>query len=1287
MVLTAHAAPRVDDSPARGIHLAWSPDRSVGYSVDGYSIWRRRHVPSREQSCHELDEKALGILHERFELDTPLATVSLRLGEKPKLVDGELPDEPFRGRVGGDLREISSLDRIGQGEERRRTSPTENLLGRDALLANTALSAVRTDPEPLGTTARRIARPPRCVVYDVRFDHTCRGPTLEVGPRVFMAFAYLANKVVATKLETDASAASTVDFGAVSIDRIVVYVPRPLSRLRICCPPHDVLDAFDLNDASEWKNIARGVQLPFAGFDSSLTPIQERARAESRLLPGEQLGNGDFDSLSGIMNAAASFVDRASVAHMTKLEGDSSAGEAVAVSPFELGTAMAADPMWRRALGFAWVDGDDELVEGEAYDYIILGHARARDAIENVLGFHTVPIDTKLPQQFRLQNQLISTDAPLVVSRPANSGGDAEVFRKGLRIAGAIGIVFSAPTDRVVLDFETTEELDLRYEGRAEHWSLVGPFGESGILPARRRVELTFAQPIEELRLEGVGFFYGLRTNPVPDGADPDARVANWTLLEGVRFTESPPPAQPLFLGATSLQAPVTSGTLDATPPSDLGFRLHWLPPAQPNAVSPWLWPSDLDGSPPFDVSGFELERARIDDGSDFTPVTDEAGNPVRLMGNRQGTRTSPEALGTGGDVLAAYPETTAPRAPVSIFMRFEDLLTSVSRPNGPPPGSLHRYRVRSFDLTGRFSEFRESSVVRLEKRIPPPLPVGAPRADESRIEPIGVHARVLQAEDPLLTDQERTLLGDATNAIVLSWGWTERERTRDPYASEFRIYFDPEPPDRISGRLSESISLVGNTLEAQATLSHAVELNQFVGHRIRGGDFTFRIVGHDAGSQPIVRLALNDRDPDARPGDARFTLTPIFDGREARAATWPERLQVVPLAAESSYQVVLRDRVSVDATNPRARVWLGVSAADDQAYVLDERSSGELANRPGNESSIVVAAADFRFLGRPTMPAPSPLAAIPEQLCPEVEASHVSHRLEIGALLADRGVPLPARYQLERISATEVLSLVSPQTNNELRVAFPASQSGPVLPATYAPDAPIDRSLLLDQVRDGIAARIENRFILDLLEKLGLDERMQPLWAQVDSELLSGPIAADRVPNEPDRFIYRVRAADTAGRISDESVVLPAAFRVPSSRRPGAPEILSSELDGAEAHIRVSARDEFDAAGLLWFGRIRVLDPEDSPGASTPEIVRVRNRAESPMHEGIWLREPGGEFLPPTHVGRGDGTREGDQRHYDLRVPLGAQQELAFWCVAITRDHRPSVPSAAAIVIRQVEG
>ena len=98
-----------------------------------------------------------------------------------------------------------------------------------------------------------------------------------------------------------------------------------------------------------------------------------------------------------------------------------------------------------------------------------------------------------------------------------------------------------------------------------------------------------------------------------------------------------------------------------------------------------------------------------------------------------------------------------------------------------------------------------------------------------------------------------------------------------------------------------------------------------------------------------------------------------------------------------------------LDADHPRVRVWVGVSAADDQPYVDDALpASAPNGGRPGNESAIAAVDTTARYHGRPDLTVPPPLPDVPELVTDEPAGETVTVRVDLPTLLADVTV-LPA--------------------------------------------------------------------------------------------------------------------------------------------------------------------------------------------------------------------------------------------------------------------------------------
>lgn len=491
-------------------------------------------------------------------------------------------------------------------------------------------------------------------------------------------------------------------------------------------------------------------------------------------------------------------------------------------------------------------------------------------------------------------------------------------------------------------------------------------------------------------------------------------------LILGVAYEPTAAPAPPPFLGTMNLQQPMLPGDPALTtqsPPQHLGFHLFWLPPpASGSTVVPW--PPDLAAFPPFDVLGFHLERRRVDTGGPFLDV-DDSRPPTKFFGNRTG-RKNPPQLYPGIDLLAVFQEVVKPEPPVSVLMEAKDTLRSLAKPAGPPPGTLHQYRIFSVDAIGRRSAAPTlGSVVRLEKRVAPPQPVGPTTPPPAGVRrPVGVTARVLQALDTRLPPGDVALLGASTNAIVLEWAWTQMERARAPFATEFRVYFRPVPPDVVRGALTGTAVPVGGDFEMAAALNQPVVADVLQGCYLRAGGNSFKVKSNTAGQNVTVRFEKSALDPSATPaaGPVEFPVPP--DAAELRPERWPERTAVVPVTAAENYQFVFRNRLTLSATQPAVRVWVGVSTADDQSYVPDAVSAPPNGNRPGNESSLVAVPANARYLGRPVFTVPPPLPAVPEQVTNEPVENRVAVRLDLPGLLPAVAVPAGFTVKLERLSA-----------------------------------------------------------------------------------------------------------------------------------------------------------------------------------------------------------------------------------------------------------------------------
>jgi hypothetical protein len=662
---------------------------------------------------------------------------------------------------------------------------------------------------------------PSCLCYRLRLGGEHQFVRIDAQVPAMLAVALRAGKAVDARSLTDTGGVQRTTFAGRSVDEVLLYTGLRISNLRICVDPLPISTDEDM----EWADVpylVKNLQMPLRRLDPTLTSAaDEFARATSRLVPSESIDPTAFAAVAETMNDTLATGPGSPVC-FTATSRERAEDPFVEVRPWPYALSLSAMPEWRRALGLGYLDDGSALVSGTHYDYRVVGRFARRDIEEMLLAFHTVPAGTTLPATFQLDTLRLSTTAPSVVEQfptvaePALAGTGR---RKGIRIAGGLTLGFDAPVTRVVLELEPAVGGAVRYSAKTSDF-LIGLSGTTftGILTVAPRITIEFAEPVDTVEVDGDVLLYGVRIL-APHAGDPDDVVDVSVVLADVVYEPTPPPPPPPALGTTNLQQPMLPGDPAVTtqnPPQSLGFRLRWLPPPPASGMPP-SWPPDLGAAPPFDVLGFRLERRRVDTAGPFEEIGGQS-LPTVFFGNR-GARGEAAPLDFGADLLTIFPEFETPLPPVDPWVAVDDVLRSAGRPDGPPPGSLFQYRVFSIDPIGRLSATPTTgSIVRLEKRIPPPQPPGpgdSPPAGVVR--PSGVRARVLQSSDPDLAADDIALLGGSGNAIVLEWGWTDVERRRDPFATEFRVYWEPTPPDLLHGELHGTASTVDGLHEMAA--------------------------------------------------------------------------------------------------------------------------------------------------------------------------------------------------------------------------------------------------------------------------------------------------------------------------------------------------------------------------------------------------------------------------------------------------------------------------------------
>ena len=1102
-----------------------------------------------------------------------------------------------------------------------------------------------------------------CLTYDFSFPLEHDRVAITFNVPMALAIAFRQGQAVAT-----AAGDVSAEFIHRYADRVLVYTRARASLITVCA---DVPPSEEENDRS-WSGaatIAKNVNFPVRAVNSALaSAADERKLADTRLLPGETYDATAFEDATRVLGGAATVAPDVVPVWATTLTRADLDDEFVEVSSWAYATLPRLDAQWRRMLGLGHLDPGTGLTVGNAYDYRIIGRFRRRDVAERLLGFHTVPVGTALPSVFALDEVLLALPFERTVEMvPAAGSASVEVTgRKGIELedagffGGCLQIELPAPVLRVALDVDPGHGLSYSAETSA---ALVGatPVKFSGPVPAKSHAVLDFTDPVDTIRLAGKGMFYGLRIGADP-AADPDDVLTITQEIPGVVYESTPDPDPPALVGAENLQTPpVVAPTAGQPPPRPLGFHVSWLPPAAGGAV---VWPPDLPAAPPFDVLSFGIERRRVDTGGAWGEMSADTA----FFGSR-GTQPDPLVLYPGQDLLSVFPEGRPPQPPVSPFMEAEDALERTGA--DPPPGSTHQYRVHSVDVIGRRSVPAASAVVRLEKHTPPPQPAGRQDTPPDTPAPAGVTARVLQASDPALPANDRTLLGTAATAVVIEWGWTDEQRTRDPYTKEFRLYWDSTPPDTIEGELTGTATPSGSTWTMGATMERSVGANAMAGRYIRAGVRPFLVVGNSAGTAVSVELARSAIEPALAPEPGSFVFQPALDGAELRPAGWERRSAVAPLTAADSYRHVFAETVTLDAAHPRARAWTGVSAADAESYVADELPAARPnGGRAGNESSIAAATAAASWIGRPAFTPSVPLPDVPEQRTNEPVGEDVRVRLDLPALLAGTAIPAGHLLLLERLPLADVVAALGTTAADAIHLGPP---SGPAVDYTLANSA--DHAELLAQIGSGTPASVHRRFLMDALLR-GLAGFEQSWTPAIDGHVAAASLELT-LPAQAERYALRARIVDAAGHISADAKVLALVLRVPSLRTP-APPVLTVDADETDAlAVSARARDAHDLHSVLFFSA-----PISGAAAPAAQLLRTPNRPDLYPQAGIRLRLGDGSLLSPTVVAASTGVRERPDRVVETTLTAGYEKQVAVWAATLTRDGVPSRLAGSSVAV-----
>ena len=649
-------------------------------------------------------------------------------------------------------------------------------------------------------------------------------------------------------------------------------------------------------------------------------------------------------------------------------------------------------------------------------------------------------------------------------------------------------------------------------------------------------------------------------------------------------------------------------------------------------------------------------------------------------LGDRDDTERDTQ-VHPGIDLMVLFPEVPrrAPGAGLDVYWRdvfdFEAGGNVVRRPV-PSPGTYHQYRVRTIDPIGRPSPtWRTTNILRLEKHLPPPTPVGpdeTPADDLPLPAPTGVQARVLVRGAPDLTSDDLTPLGPDDNVIVLRWGWHQQQRDQDPFAREFRVYVADQPLDAVPGTLTSITTLWPGTYDVTLDLDRPVVADAARGNSLQAG-YPFYIRTHTAGSLITARLEARVPGPGGHlpepvPGPILLPLhlTPAL----TRPPAWSERVAVQPITAATQYQAIIRNRLTLTPTHPRDSVWVGVSAADDQPYVPDQLAPAEA--RPGNESAIVPVLCAARYHGRPVFDIPPALDPVPVHVTPEPADRPIFFDLDLSPYLAGTGLIPGDLIRPERVPADAVFAAYYATADNRVMARVVDRRDAGETDQEVTIANPGDRAAVIAALNGARTDGLEDRFVVFLAGSHPYRDRLFEPATQ--EPVLLGPFQ-ETLPPTSGRYVYRVRKSDAAGHLSTGSAMAKVVVRVPSMAPGAAPEKAPQESSDAPGTLRLRIAPEPELTHLLAFSQVVT---SDGGPVGEAEVLRVPNRPDLYPNNGIRLRAPDGTLLTPQvkALSDADVTMDADGfRRVTLSFSADPGERVRVWACTLTRDGIPSLP------------
>jgi hypothetical protein len=294
------------------------------------------------------------------------------------------------------------------------------------------------------------------------------------------------------------------------------------------------------------------------------------------------------------------------------------------------------------------------------------------------------------------------------------------------------------------------------------------------------------------------------------------------------------------------------------------------------------------------------------------------------------------------------------------------------------------------------------------------------------------------------------------------------------------------------------------------------------------------------------------------------------------------------------------------------------------------------------------------RWYGRPVVVETPSLAPVPVIVTPEPGARPLIFRLD---LLPHTPFASAAPVRPERVSAEDVFRAYRVDGTRVIARVVAQAALGDTEQDLTIPN-PADRAAIIAALAGGSVAALEDRFVVFLAS-------IHPYRARLFQPSMRDPIKLDRfeetLPNRGTRWVYRLRLADAAARLSSNAATLPVIVRVPSTSEIAAP--VRAERGGSHAVLRIAAGSE--VTDVLVFTRTLASQATQRENAQILRIPSSSGAADTRVR----LRMTDGTLIAPAmkSLRDADVVHEGAYHLVRIEVPPGTLSRVR--ACAATRD------------------